>query len=520
MRNIAVKLTVFVVAVALLFAGVVAGVAIAEIEELSSARIDSVESELRRSFDLQVKLQVETALSVISQVHERELAGELSPEEARRIAADSVRYLRYGEGGYFFVDTYEGVNVCNLGKASEGKSRIDLKDSNGKLLIKEIIDNGRRPDGGFTDYLFPRPGESKPLPKRSYSKSFAPYEWVVGTGNYIDDIDEIVAQERLKADENLEQAELTLLVIFGVAVLFILLSVSLLARRSVRPVLQAVEVSHAIAQGDLSKEMPANAMDQRDEVGLLARNIDQMRQSLRGIVKEIRGSAQAVVENAQEVAQTSSALTDASVSQAASAEEVTATTEALDATISDNTHNAHKTAEIAIEAAGSAKDSDLQVSQALNSVEEISRRIEVINAIARQTNLLALNAAIEAARAGDHGKGFAVVASEVRSLAEQSQSAAKEITGLAQKTRAQASQSRTMISELRAKIESTSTLMQEISAASSDQQGASQQIEAAIATLDRTIQANADESQRLTNRAQDLQAQAREMLKHISIFTC
>ena len=52
---------------------------------------------------------------------------------------------------------------------------------------------GQEADGGYTDYVFPKEGETEPSPKRSYSKAFEPFGWVIGTGNYTDYIDDQVA---------------------------------------------------------------------------------------------------------------------------------------------------------------------------------------------------------------------------------------------------------------------------------------------------------------------------------------
>ena len=105
---------------------------------------------------------------------------------------DQIRDLRYGNNGYFWVDTYDGTNVVLLGNDTEGTNRMDAVDANGFAYMQAIISAGRQEDGGFTDYVFPREGETEPSPKRAYSKAFEPFGWVLGTGNYTDDIDEDV----------------------------------------------------------------------------------------------------------------------------------------------------------------------------------------------------------------------------------------------------------------------------------------------------------------------------------------
>ena len=132
--------------------------------------------------------------------------GDYSYEEAETRGADLLRELRYGDGGYFWADTYDGDNVVLLGSETEGTNRMETKDAEGYQMVKEIIRVGQEPDGGYTDYVFPKEGETESSPKRSYSRAFEPFGWVVGTGNYIDYIDETVAKETQAMKENVKSA--------------------------------------------------------------------------------------------------------------------------------------------------------------------------------------------------------------------------------------------------------------------------------------------------------------------------
>ncbi|KLU67102.1 methyl-accepting chemotaxis protein 4 [Desulfosporosinus acididurans] len=138
------------------------------------------------------------------------------------MAADLVRNLRYDQENYFWIDTTEGVNVVLLGRtANEGKSRLNAQDSHGKYYVKDFISNGLKPDGGYTDYTFAKPNQTVLLPKRSYTLLFKPYNWVIGTGNWVDDMDKLVAvkqQQVLKAGQkSVIYTILSLILAFGVA---------------------------------------------------------------------------------------------------------------------------------------------------------------------------------------------------------------------------------------------------------------------------------------------------------------
>ena len=143
-----------------------------------------------------------------------------SYEEAETRGADLLRELRYGNGGYFWADTYDGENVVLLGSATEGTNRMETKDADGYQMVKEIIRVGQEPDGGYTDYVFPKEGETESSPKRSYSRAFEPFGWVVGTGNYIDYIDETVEKETQAMRENVKTA---LIAIIGTGSLLIVI---------------------------------------------------------------------------------------------------------------------------------------------------------------------------------------------------------------------------------------------------------------------------------------------------------
>ena len=241
--------------------GLTLGVVMARIDgQASERRLVELERSLREDFDRNARREVETALSLLQAVADRAGHG----EPARQQGADLLRALRYDKENYFWADTFDGQNVVNLGKPTEGKSRLDTKDSNGKLLIQEIIAAGRA-GGGYTDYLFPRAGGGAPKPKRAYSAAFEPFGWVVGTGNYVDDIDEVVAKERAAAAADLAA---TRWAIAGWVLLTVLLAVGVavwLARSVARPLAilasEAGRLTRAVAEGRLHERGDAGLLD-------------------------------------------------------------------------------------------------------------------------------------------------------------------------------------------------------------------------------------------------------------------
>lgn len=142
--------------------------------------------------------------------------GILDDKTARELARGILRDARYGDSGYFWADTFDGVNIVLLGKGEEGLGRWNARDSTGKLYIQELHRAGREVGGGFVEYLFPRPGSLRPEAKRGYALAFEPFAWVIGSGYYLEDI-EAQVQKRVestkKTVEAIQWSYLTLLVV-------------------------------------------------------------------------------------------------------------------------------------------------------------------------------------------------------------------------------------------------------------------------------------------------------------------
>jgi methyl-accepting chemotaxis protein len=173
---------------------------------------------------------------------------------------------------------------------------------------------------------------------------------------------------------------------------------------------------------------------------------------------------------------------------------------------------------MASKAAKDAEEGGAAVLEAVEAMNEIAARINVIEDIARQTNMLSLNAAIEAARAGEHGKGFAVVASEVGKLAANSQRAAAEIQELAQSSVQKADDAGNKIQAIVPDIQRTAELVMEISASSAEQNSGIEQINQAMLQLDQVIQQNAAASEESSSMSEELTSQAQQLMELVSFF--
>ena len=122
-----------------------------EINQLSTKEMKTI---ISNRYDDEIKKQVDTAMSMLDHVYSEYEEGETTLEEAKTKGAHILRDMRYGEEGYFWADTYDGENVVLLGGDTEGTNRYEAKDMKGNFYIKDIINNGKQSEGGYTDYYF------------------------------------------------------------------------------------------------------------------------------------------------------------------------------------------------------------------------------------------------------------------------------------------------------------------------------------------------------------------------------
>jgi methyl-accepting chemotaxis protein len=235
--------------------------------ESNNHSIERLEQTMRDDFDRLIKQQVETAVSTIDSFYQQSQAGLITEEEAKKLAADTVREMRYGADGYFWIDTYEGQNVVLLGNDTEGTVRIDSVDANGVEFIKDFMEKGRQDGGGYSNYEFPRAGETIPAPKRSYLLDFEPFEWVIGTGNYTDDIDQLVNATRTDLEGRTAFTMGIIAAVSAGALLIIIIIAWAFTRRIVKPVQSITSVANKIKDGDVDVEINVSS---NDEIGTLA----------------------------------------------------------------------------------------------------------------------------------------------------------------------------------------------------------------------------------------------------------
>ena len=500
----------------------------------AQTQLENYRTQLLQDVDTSLKNETQIVVSLLEKVYQQQQAGLLSEPEAKKIAADLVRDLRYDDGkGYFWIDTADGVNVVLLGRDVEGKSRIDLVDPNGVHFIQEMLKNGRQPGGGYTDLSFAKPGETTPLPKRNYTTTFAPYQWVLGTGVWIDQIDALIAAQKEIIEAGFYSSlRKTALVSVLIEALCIALAI-FFSNKLATPIAHVTNRLATLAQGDFRHNAALETkISSTDEIGRMSQALDTLQHNVRQMMKQAIEAAEKITtavaqlnESADQsatvssqVASSMSKVADSCNEQFAEMDRTKAQIGTLEQHMSAFAGNLSQTVDAvdgtnraAAQGATRVNEAVLQMQRIAESVsrsaevitvlgeesDKIGTIVDAIAAIAEQTNLLALNAAIEAARAGENGRGFAVVAEEVRKLAEQSSTSADEITAL--------------ITSIQEKAQNAVEVMQE---GASQAQGGTEAVDAAGRTFKEIasmVEHVASESSAMGGRVHELEQSTRSI---------
>ncbi|MCB9946453.1 MAG: cache domain-containing protein [Rhodospirillaceae bacterium] len=450
LRNLSIKYRLFAI-VGLAVVGLI-GITLSDLMELRHRLLQDRQDKTRE--------HVELAISIAEDYHRRAVAGEMDMAEARTQAAAAIQVLHYAGNNYFWINTLDGFLVMHPAErrqAQIGTSMLDEQDAAGTYIYREFLAAVAGDGSGFVDYIGVRSGSDVQSPKIAYLEVFPQWDWVIGSGIYVDDVDEAFYEQAGKV---------------GVILLAVILVVGGLSFIVARSLSRAIAGTSAcmdrLAAGDNAVSVPFTA--NRDEIGRMARAVEvfrqnaienaklkdeQQRQDQRlaeerrgalhqmandfegktgGIVSALSAAATEMMASADTMSSDAEATNEKASAAASAAEEaslhvqtVTAGSEELETSISEISRQVQHQAAASDGAAEAAQTSSTQIGELAVAADRIGAVVQLITKIADQTNLLALNATIEAARAGDAGRGFAVVASEVKQLANQTSQATEEV---------------------------------------------------------------------------------------------
>lgn len=388
---------------------------------------------------LKTRHVVETAYNTVANFGGQEKTGELSQEKSQQMAIDAVKKLRYEEAGYFWINDMHPRMIMHPYKPQlDGKDLSDVKDPAGKKLFVEFVDKVQKEGAGFVEYQWPKGEGDIPVSKISYVKGYPEWGWIIGSGIYVDDVDNIF----------MEQLSKLLLLAGSIVTLQIGLSL-LVAKAIVTPINRLKTVMGEVEEsGDLNKRVDICYLN---EVGEMGCSFNSLLNSIQGDFKDVKLATKQASDSAKQLSiiteQTKAGVSKTQIQSdqvATAMNEMSATVQEVAgsaALAADAAKNADKetaagkqvvssTVETINQLALGVEQGVVAIQQLAADAENISSVLEVIRGVADQTNLLALNAAIEAARAGEQGSGFAVVADEVRTLAQRTQESTEQINDM------------------------------------------------------------------------------------------
>ncbi len=496
-----------------LFGSVFAYMAYTQIQGQGDADIDALALHSMGRYQEQTKTLAETAVSTLLSYKARADSGEMTLQEAQAAARDHLASITYSGGGYFWAHTWDKATPQSITMVSHPKRALEGKEigklpyssgeQKGEVILGRPVDASGNPitsgqalplfqmmnkvvegsGSGFVHYTWPRKGATAYLPKISYVQAIPEWNWVVGTGLYVDDVQAVVQEMRTAVTDRVvvsSQRMLIMAVLMVAGSTLVAMLLGMWLRRRIGVVIdrlkdiaegdadltQRLTVEEGDSLGELSswfntflerlQHMLRSVADSSGPLGESVVSLDGISTNLAGTTAHIRGQSSSISDTMQAMNQRLSGVASAAdqaaggVATVASANEqmssnvsgIATSVEALslnvttiasaisemDSAISEVSRSCAETADASRRSAGKADDAMQQMRTLTAAAQRIFKVAQLIEDIADQTNLLALNATIEAASAGEAGRGFAVVANEVKELAKQTASATEEIS--------------------------------------------------------------------------------------------
>jgi methyl-accepting chemotaxis protein len=203
----------------------------------------------------------------------------------------TISKMKYGTNGYFWINDSNHVVIVHGAKASlAGKNLVNLQDPNGKYIYQEIVKTANaKSKGGLVEYMWPKPNYKEAKPKFSYVQRFGPWDWIIGTGAYVDEIENNVKIMNQETTSEIQDFILKIILTSVIALILLIIVASLMTKKAVAKPLEDFQNGLMGFFKYLNKEttnvdlLPVNS---EDEIGIMTKVVNQNIEKTRSLIDQ------------------------------------------------------------------------------------------------------------------------------------------------------------------------------------------------------------------------------------------